>query len=810
MLKNFFRTAARNIVKYKAYAVINFVGLTCGLTLALLIFAYVRSELCYDQFHAKAERIYRIKYVAPNDFQLASVPPPIAPRMKEFFPEVEEAARLFSRSVTVSIPGTDRSFEESGVYFADSTIMNIFTFDFVKGNGDRALVDEFTVVITEEMARKYFGDTDPVGQSLLFAGKHSFRVAGVVKEFPDESHIQFNMLIPYENMYDMESDEAAERLRQNLAVNYVISHSYTYVLLKPGADPANVDANFDAFVKKYAPPQLQMGQQFSLMPLTDIHLTSDLLAEPTAPNSWTNIYIFIGVGVLTLLIASINYINLSTAQSLSRIREIGIRKVLGSMKYHLIIQFLSESFLFILLALAFSFSAFYAAIPLLNELTGKALVFESVVDGGMLVLCAVLAIAMTLLAGGYPAWFVTRFNSINALKGEGGQYGNQTLRRALVVFQLMIACMLLSGALLIVKQLDFVSSRPLGFQKEHVISVPLFSANLNGIFRTNDSTFWGRLQTFRDMIESQAAVQSTALCSTMPGLGAVFRSTIPEGFTADDNLFTANISVDYEYLETFGIELAAGRGFDRQHGTDAAQAFMVNETAVREFNWGTPEEAVGKKLIREGKEGMVIGVIKDFNYTSLTAPVASMVLELNPNQYNALAIRFANHDVEPTLELLEKQWREVFPEKAFEYAFLDQQIDSQYENFKNFGSMVQVFTIIAVLISCLGVYGLVLFVVQRKVKEIGVRKVLGASVGNILKLIYADFGWLLLIGFILAIPSSYYLLDRWLENFTYRTTIDVLTYLVSLALVSSIVVVTIGYQAVKASFANPVSSLRSE
>ncbi|MBT1700940.1 ABC transporter permease [Fulvivirgaceae bacterium PWU4] len=810
MLKNFFKTAGRNILKYKAYSLINFLGLTTGLALALLILAYVRSEVSYDKFHEKADRLYRIKYVAPNGLALASTPPPIAPLMKEFFPGVEEAARMYGRNVSVTRPDAAEAFEETNVFFADSAIMKLLTFDFVSGNPDRALVDKFTVLITEEMARKYFGDKDPLGEVLLFSGKHSFKVIGVVKNFPENSHIRFNMLVPYENMFDLESDQAAQALRNNLAINFVISHSYTYVLLKPGADPTEVDRNMDAFLKKYAQPNLLVGQVFTLMPLTDIHLKSTLLVEPTPTNSMTNLFIFVGVGILTLVIASINYINLSTAQSFTRIKEIGIRKILGSMKYQLIFQFIAESFLFCLIALLLSFAVFYAALPLLNDLTNKTLVFTDVVDNSMLMASVILVTGITLLAGGYPAYFVTRFNSINALKGEASRTGSQLLRRALVVFQLAIACMLLSGSLLIVKQLNFLSSRPLGFQKEQTINIPLFSQNLNGIFRQNDSTFWLRLQSFRDAVETHTGVKGTTLSSNAPGLGAVFRGTIPEGFTQQDNMFIANMSVDYNFLETYGMEMQAGRPFSKEHGTDRAEAFIVNETAVKAWNWETPEKALGKKLVREGKEGRIIGVIKDFNFTSLTTPVSAMVIEMNPNQFNVLSVKFDNENVQPTIDKIEAEWNKMFPEKTFQFTFLDEQLNSQYQNFQNFGTIIQTFAGIAILISCLGVYGLVLFVVQRKVKEIGVRKVLGASVGNILQLIYRDFAWLLVTGFVLAIPASYYLMKQWLENFTYHTSIDAITYVMSFVMVVVIVALTIGYQAVKASLANPVSSLRSE
>lgn len=810
MLRNFFRTAYRNILKNKAYATINFIGLTCGLTLALLIITYVRSELSYDRFHANIDNLYRIKYTAPNGLELASSPPPIAPKLKEYFPEVERAGRLYGRNVSISLPEQAQNFEETDIYFADSTIATMMTLDFVSGNPERALTEEFTVLITEEMAVKYFGDKDPIGETLIFSGKHGFKVVGVVKKFPDNSHIRFNMLVPFDNMYDLESDAAAVQLKGNLEINFVISHSYTYVQLKPGTNPAVIDDGLPGFVKKYAKPELQVGQVFTLMPVKDIHLGSNLLAEPLVTNSMTNLVIFIGVGLLTLIIACINYVNLSTAQSFSRIKEIGIRKILGSLKYQLIFQFLAESFLFCFVAMVLSYCTFYVALPFLNELTGKEMIFTHVVDDKLIFASFALLLFITLLAGGYPSYFITQFESVNALKGAGFTYGSQWFRNGLVIFQLFIACMLLSGSILIMKQMRFLQNRPLGFQKEHVATIPLFSQNLNGVFREEDSTFYSRLNAYREMIESQTGVHGTALSSDPPGLGIVYHGVIPDGHTQDENLFIAVMSVDYDFLKTFEVEVISGRAFSRDYGTDEAEGFMVNETAIREFNWGTPQEAVGKTINREGKKGKVIGVIRDFHFASLTTAISALVLEVNPSQFNNLSVRFDNANIQHTLSKLERTWNATFPEKSFEFRFLDQQLNEQYANYRNFASIIQSFTFIAILISCLGVYGLVLFVVQRKVKEIGVRKVMGASVGNILRMICQDFAWLLVIGFVLAIPASYYLMSHWLENFIYHTSLDIITYLISFILVMIIVFLTISYQAVKASLANPVHSLRSE
>jgi len=811
MLRNFFKTAGRNILKYKAYSLINFIGLTCGIALALLIMVYVRNELGYDRYQQKADRLYRVSYEVPNGLKLAVTPPPMAPALKEYFPQVEETCRLYSRSVSVSRPEDKEAFEEQDILFADSSFQKMFTLEFVKGNPRHALGEKFTVLINEETARKYFGDKDPIGESLVFSGKLPFKVAGVVKNFPEQSHIRFSMLVPYDDMFDLETDQTEKLLRDNLRINFVISHSYTYVLLKPGSDPAQIDAGMDGFMKKHAEERFRIGQKFTLMPLLDIHLKSELQGEPTTANSLANIYVFLGIGILTLIIASINYINLSTAQSFTRIKEIGIRKVLGSMKIQLIGQFLAESFLFTLVSMAMGFAVFNLALPLLNEVTGKTLHFASVVDARLMAGSLVLLVLITLLAGGYPAYFVTKFESISALKGAGlaGQ-GNQFLRKSLVVFQLAIACMLLSGSLLIMKQIDFLVTRPLGFQREHIINVPLFSANLNSIFQRNDSLYQLRLQTFREAVEQRTGVTQTTLSSGIPGLGITYRGTVPEGFTPEDNLFVAGMSVDYDFLETYEMVLAAGRAFSRETPSDPVEGFIVNETAVREFRWGTPQEAIGKTITHDGKKGKVVGVIKDFNFASLTTAVSGLVIALDPRQFNTLSIRFNNPNVQEVLKQIGADWSAIFPEKAFEFRFLDERLNEQYSDYRNFGTIIQAFAFIAILIACLGVYGLVLFTVQRKVKEIGVRKVLGASMGNVLVLIYRDFALLILIGFVLAVPVSYYFLNQWLTNFIYHTGIDAVTYGLSFLLIVMVVSLTISYQAIRAARANPVTSLRSE
>ncbi len=419
MFLNFFKTAWRNILRHKVYSAINFVGLTCGLALALLILSYVRHELSYDRFHEKAARLYRLRYTVPNGLKLAATPPPIAPRMSEYFPGVEEAARVYGRNVSITRAegSIGESYEETDVLFADSALMKMFTFSFVSGNPALALKEPFTLLITEEMAKKYFGDRNPLGESLTLGGTHPFKITAVIRNLPENSHLRFHMLVPYDNMFDLESDEAEKVMRRNLETNYVISHSYTYVLLKPGASAKDVDRSMPAFLKKFSPPSRLIGQIFTLMPVTSIHLTSTLMMEPTQPNSMTTLYIFGGIGFLTLVIACINYINLSTAQSFTRLKEIGIRKILGSAKNELIIQFLAESFLFCLVSFILSYIVFYLGLPLLGIVTNTHLSFPEVTDLFLVLVSIGLLVLVTVLAGGYPAYFVSQFNSVSSLKG---------------------------------------------------------------------------------------------------------------------------------------------------------------------------------------------------------------------------------------------------------------------------------------------------------------------------------------------------------------------------------------------------------
>lgn len=813
MLNYIFKISARSIAKNKVYSIINFTGLVLGITVVLLILAYIRIELNFDNFHTKSNRLYRLTYIAPNDLKLAVTPPPIAPLMPEFFPGVEDAGRVYLRSVSVQIAEatTSESWEEQNIAFADSSIMRMFTFETLSGSMRKALQEPFTAIITDEMALKYFGTIDVVGQSLIFSGKHAFRISAVVKKFSNTSHIHFNMIVPFDNMFDLEDDQAAQIMRQHFAINFAMSHLFTYVLLKEGANPKEVDNRMEKFLKKYSHPMLLIGQKFELMPLLDIHMKSTLMNEPSFPNSMKIIYVFIGVGLLTLIILCANYINLATAQSFTRQKEIGIRKILGANKSQMIGQFLAESFMFCLISFVLSLAIFYMILPSFSKFMGQQFSFSQIVDSRLLMYTFALIVIVALLAGAYPSYLAMRFDSVSAIRGgRSSSHSGNYLRKGLVVAQLMIAAVLLPGSLMIIKQMDYLEDCSLGFEKSNIITISIFSQNINHIFGNLDENFRTRLNSYIEAIKSESFVEEASFSSIPPGLGALYNQIVPEGFPKESNLLIASIAVDHNFFKLYDIPLIAGRSFKDESASNVYGEFIVNEAAVREYNWGSPEQALGKTLNKNGIDGRVIGVVKDFNFTSLMTPVSSLILDFDPSKYNVLTVKVNAASLPENFNMLSKKWKEIFPEKAFESNFLDQKLQMQYANFQNFGKTLKALTVIAIILACLGVYGLILFVIHKRVKEIGVRKVLGASVADVLKLIFKEFAFLMIVAFVLSGPISYYLIHQWLQNFTYQTTIDFLIYMVSFVVLFLIIVLTIGYQAVKASLANPVLSLRSE
>ncbi|WP_421872105.1 ABC transporter permease [Marinoscillum sp.] len=813
MIKNYFKTAVRSLLRHKSFSIINILGLTGGLTCSLLILLFVVDEYSYDKFHDKKDRIYRMEYFISN-FDIARIPPVMGPELKEYFSETEAVSRMFSRSVSVQVGdgASAERFEEPNVTFADPDLFQIFSFDLVGGDISGALSQPFTVVLNSEIARKYFGEANPIGQQIQMEGNHSFKVIAVVKDFPSNSHVHFNMLVPYDNMYDLEPATLAEGIRQNFKQNWMVSHSPTYVLLEKGADPENVNTKLVDFVKEKIPQQQQRGQTYQLQPLLDIHLNDDVMAQSESPGSIMFIYIFIAVGVLTLAIACINYVNLSTARSLQRAKEIGMRKVLGAWKSNLIFQFLGESFVTTFLAAFLAFGLTTILIPQLNELTGKELsvevLYRPMIIGGFLG----LTVLASLLAGLYPAFFVTRVSPIYSVKGlvSSNSQGGLSFRKGLIVVQFVISVVLISSTLIVFEQLDMMRNRPLGFQKEHIINVPVQSQNFNNVFGGVDEQKRQKMNAFENELKNLPGVVGSTVSSTVPGFGMVNRNVIPEGYTQEEAVIAPVYSVDYDFTEVYDIEVVAGRTFSEDYGTDHTSAFLINRFAVDEFNFGSPEEALGKSINIEGKKGQVVGVVEDFNFLSLSQPMNPLIMEIAVGQFSVFSIKLANKNIPETLEQLSGVWNDFFPEETFDYNFLDESLDQNYADQERLGRTVGYFAILAILISCLGSYGLIMFIATGKMKEVGIRKVLGASVGGLVFLLSRQFLVLSAVAMVIAVPLTIWATSAWLEDFSYRIDLTPLSFVVAGGITIVLMLATISYQAIKAALSNPVKSLRTE
>jgi putative ABC transport system permease protein len=817
MYKSYFLVALRNLRRNKAFSAINILGLALGMTCCFLILLFVRQEFSYDHFQQKFDRIYRVTYnpaFAGTSKSLPFLSTAVSPLLKSNFPEIEESARLFQKTATIE--RDNKKFEESRFFFVDSTLPDIFTFKFLEGNPKTALTNTFSVVLSEKTAFKYFGHSPALGKNILLDGKYPLLVSGVVADFPDNSHIHLDLMTNYETMFATLPQEG----RENLPGNWVISHSLTYVLLKPFQDPEKVNAGFPSFLLAYAPKEFAKSIKYRLQPMKDIRLHSDLEAEVEPVGSITFVYIFLGIAVITLLIAGINFVNLATARSLRRAREAGMRKVLGAEKRQLIGQFLGESLLLSFLAFIVALTLVALFLPVFNGLTQKNFNLRGILgDGPLLVVFTLIFVLAGLLAGLYPAFLMSGFKPAVVLKGDfaGGKARGGFVRQALLIFQFSASVALMIGTLVVFRQLQFLQTRDLGFQKDHVVIIPFKSRSLNTLFDQPNDSLYNRLQAFRETILRNPQVEAVTLSDTRPGQdGANRRGIMPEGFTVSDKIFAMDMKVDYNFIPTYGMKLVAGRNFSTLYGSDITQGFIVNETAVKRYHWGSPEEAIGKRMALVGrrskitKEGTIIGVVKDFHAESLFQPIDVLVMDIDFRTLTTFSVKIHPENAPQTIAFLEKNWNAYFPEKDFVYDYLDQGINDQYENEQRLGKIIGYFAGLAVLISCLGLFGLIALAAQQRTREIGIRKVLGSSAARIVVLLSKDFLKLVVVSIVIASPVAWWVMDKWLADFAYRTPISWLLFLVAGIMAILIAMITISFQSLKAAFANPIRSLRSE
>ncbi len=802
MLKNYFKIALRNLRKNKIFSFINVFGLAIGLTCFMFIVVFVYNELDYDNYPELAKDIYRINLSVTGNGNVAVYPNvdvAVGKGIKNAFPEVEAFTRLLP--ISSFIKYDEKQFKEEHIAFADSNFLQMFSIPLIEGSGRDALEKPNCIVISKALENKYFGKDEAVGKTLTIGTRGSeYKVTGVFDKVPDNSHFHFDAFLSFTTL------KIKNETWSNLGY-------FTYLLLNENADAKKLEAKFPQLVADYIVPEIRndMGVSlaeaqksvntfvFSLQPLTDIHLNSDTEYELEANGDIKYVYIFSALAIFILLLACVNFTNLSTAIATKRVREVGIRKVMGSVKKQLIFQFLTESVLFTFFAMLCALILMFALVPYFNQLTNKNISFGFFIDPQWLLAMFLLSLLVGILAGIYPAFFLSAFNPIKNLKGSTPKesFNKNFLRSGLIVFQFFISTALIISTIHVYQQLHYMQNKKLGYNKEQVLFI-------------QDAGLLGKDQdAFKQQVLMDNRVVSASISWTVPS--GIFDGTeiYPKNNSSNGTTIHANIyHVDYDYLSTLGINILYGRDFSKNFPSDSA-GVIINEAAVRKLGWeGT--DPLGKSIVRSGQHQFnIVGVVEDFHYTSVKLDIAPLMILLGDN-YGGLILKIETKDIDGFLTDLKKQWDAFRPRGPLSYNFLDDKFAALYSNEARTQKIFSFFTLIAIIIASLGLFGLSAFVIEQRTKEIGIRKVLGASITEITLMLSKEFTKWVLIGNIIAWPAAYYFLNKWLEDFAYRTDIGVWTFIISGLIVLMIAFMTISYQSIKAAVANPVNSLRSE
>jgi putative ABC transport system permease protein len=819
MIRNYLKIALRNLSRQRFYSLINIAGLALGVAACLLIVLYINHELSYDRYHTKADRIFRVNgeiKFAGNHYQLAVAPAPLGEALVNEFPEVETAVRFRARgSYLVKRENSVESVREQNVMWVDSTFFEIFSVPVLQGNANNALKDPNTVAISRKLAEKYFKNEVPLGQTLIMDNKWSFKVTAVFEDMPATGHFQFDILLSLAGL-----DEAK-------SVNFLSNNFNTYILLRENADPKALEAKFPQLVVKYIGPQAAqlLGGEFTmekfiasgnkleytLMPITDIHLHSDLTAEVRANSDITYVYLFGAVAVFILFIACINFMNLSTARSANRAKEVGVRKVMGSMRSHLVRQFLTESILITIFAFILAIGVAYLAMPFFNSLSQ----LELSLPLGSLNFYLILLGAATLvglLAGLYPSFFLSAFQPVKVLKGQlalGSKSG--FIRGGLVVFQFCISIFLIIGTFTVQSQLNFIQNKKIGFNKDQVIMI-------SDAYSLGDN-----YQAFKNEVLKNSFIINGTISGFIPVTGGWRNDNThwPAGSnpTQENMVGLQCWTVDFDYLKTMDMKIVQGRAFSQDFPSDSS-AIILNQTAVKHFRLG--DDPIGKKIatfagqnadgtIDQNKHVFytVIGVVEDFHFESLKQNISPLGFFIGDSPGYA-SFRFEAKNTQDVIRAIEASWKKLAPGQPFQYSFLDESFGRMYASEQRLGQIFAGFAGLAIIIACLGLFALTAFTAEQRTKEIGIRKVLGASVSSIIVLLSKEFGKLILIAFVISVPLAWFGVDWWLKNYTYKVEVGVLIYIAAGVFAFVIAWLTMGYQSIKAATANPVNSLRNE
>jgi putative ABC transport system permease protein len=793
MIRNFIVIAIRNLLRNPVYALINIFGLSIGITCSLLILLFIKNEISYDRFNKNRNELYRLVFenVNANANGSTTISPqmtaPVAPDMMEEFPEVKAVTRITGyRDGYLTFQ--NKSYKAANVIYADSLFFEMFSYEIISGNPQTILKDPFTVVLNEETAKNIFGNEDPIGKIVKWNNKDNLMVQGIVRTPPINSHLQFSSLISFSSLYE----DKRLYMDWNGGVQY-----YHYIELLPGASKGNIGAMLPEFMYRHINKILE-GSGFSinaiLQPVLDIHLKSNYVGEIGANGSMSAIIIYSAIALFILMIACINFMNLTTARSTRRAREIGLRKVLGAEKESLIGQFLGESVIMSLIGFIIALIMIEILMPVFNNMVGRDLDLYQARNLDLIISMPLFIIIIGLIAGSYPAFIMSSFVPANVLKGKIiGHKGSSGFRNFLVLFQFAISLVLIICTLVIYAQLGFVKSMDVGYQRENIL-----------VLRFTSEDFKNRYLILKDELKSIPGIISSSATSELPGTGFTSNGYLPEGF--DKWIMFNAVDVDYDYIETMGLQVISGRSFSPNIASDK-NAFMINETLAKELNWSDPE---GKTIEREGVH-QIIGMVKDFHFASLHQEIGPLIFTMRPYMgFDFLLVRFKTDNLNVLINNVRKAWENIDPNEPFEYYFLDDVFNEMYKAEQKLGTMLLYIAILAIIIACMGLFGLALYSTEQSTKEIGLRKVFGSTVSGVVLLLTGKFTRWVLLANLLAWPVAFILIRKYMQMYAYRIDLPVWVFFLTALGTYLVALITISVQSVKAGTENPAKTLRYE
>ncbi len=808
MIRNYLKIGIRNIFSQKLYSFINIFGLAVGMSATILIVLYVQDELSYDRYHEKSDRIYRLSREWLNDsgessLHLGHVAPPFAPLLKNDFEGIIQKAVRFNLDGGPLMVFGDKQFQESRFFWAEAGIFEVFTWRMISGDSKTALAEPNTIVLTQSTAEKYFGKEEPIGKTITYKNygtEVEMKITGVIEDTPTNSHFQYDMLASF---ITLENFVGSDQMMQNWGSN----NYATYLLFPEGYDVAEFEEKIPGFIDKHfglreSGELASKTNKLHLMPLTDIHLYSHLDSEIEANGDITYVYTYTIIALFILVIACINFMNLSTARSTKRAREVGVRKVMGAFRASLVKQFLAESMLVALLAVVLALGFAFFALPSFNNFVDKQLVLFGTEPSFLLVMIFGIVIVVGVLAGSYPAFFLSSFQPATVLKGAHKTVNKKfTLRSTLVVIQFFISICLIIGVGVIGDQIDYMKTKDLGFDKENMLVLPP-SGQIHADYKA-----------IKERLIQQSGIEHVTLSSRVPS-GRLLDSQGGDaevgGEMKNISFRIADIHTDHDYLNTLGVRFLAGRNFDAALASDSSQAFIINKAVVEGIGWGSAEDAIGKKFNYGGRKGQVIGVVDDFHFESLHQTIAPMVFVITGGRARNVVVKVKKGYEEETLAYLKEQWTFLRPDLPFDYYTIGDRFDEQYASEEKLGKLVQYFSLLAIFVAILGLFGLSSFSIEQRIKEIGIRKVMGASVKSIVLLLIKKFTVLVFVGLLLAMPVTYFGMSIWLEGFSYSGSIKPQAFVFGGLFALIFAIVTVSYETLKAAYANPVDTLRSE